>query len=219
MKEKSINLATPSINLPDASHVRFTKVPLKKNTEAHIYDNCLPANVFKEMQKILLGLNFPWYYNEGALYNEDTKYDPIKSPIKNYQDNLNVYQFTYLFLKEGGYAWSSYTENILPILNVLDARAWIRVKANLGPREPKHLVGGWHYDSSYNKNTPYNDATTAIFYMNNNNGYTLLETGDKIKNVENRLILFPCNVLHTGITQTDTKVRVALTFNYFGKDK
>jgi hypothetical protein len=219
MKEKSINLATPSINLPDASHVRFTKVPLKKNTEAHIYDNCLPANVFKEMQKILLGLNFPWYYNEGALYNEDTKYDPIKSPIKNYQDNLNVYQFTHLFLKEGGYAWSSYTENILPILNVLDARAWIRVKANLGPREPKHLVGGWHYDSSYNKNTPYNDATTAIFYMNNNNGYTLLETGDKIKNVENRLILFPCNVLHTGITQTDTKVRVALTFNYFGKDK
>ena len=51
MKAKSINLATPSINLPDASHVRFTKVPLKKNTEAHIYDNCLPANVFKEMQK------------------------------------------------------------------------------------------------------------------------------------------------------------------------
>ena len=101
MKAKSINLATPSINLQDASHVRFTKVHLKKNTEAHIYDNCLPANVFKEMQKILLGLNFPWYYNEGALYNEYTKYDPIKSPIKNYQDNLNVYQFTHLFLKEG----------------------------------------------------------------------------------------------------------------------
>ena len=219
MKEKSTNLTIPHVNLPDASHVRFTKVSLKKNTEAHIYDNCLPANVFKEMQEILLGLNFPWYYNEGALYNEDTKYDPVKSPIKKYQDNVDVYQFTHLFFKQGGYAWSSYTENILPILNVLDARAWIRVKANLGPREPKHLVGGWHYDSSYNKNTPYNDTTTAIFYMNNNNGYTLLETGDKIKNVENRLILFPCNVLHTGITQTDTKVRVALTFNYFGKDK
>jgi len=219
MKEKSTNLTIPHVNLPDASHVRFTKVSLKKNTEAHIYDNCLPANVFKEMQDILLGLNFPWYYNEGALYNEDTKYDPVKSPIKKYQDNVDVYQFTHLFFKQGGYAWSSYTENILPILNVLDARAWIRVKANLGPREPKHLVGGWHYDSSYNKNTPYNDTITAIFYMNNNNGYTLLETGDKIKNVENRLILFPCNVLHTGITQTDTKVRVALTFNYFGKDK
>ena len=55
--------------------------------------------------------------------------------------------------------------------------------------------------------------------MNTNNGYTLLETGDKIKSVENRLVLFPCNILHTGITQTDTKVRVLLTFNFFNKRK
>jgi hypothetical protein len=55
--------------------------------------------------------------------------------------------------------------------------------------------------------------------MNTNNGYTLLETGDKIESVENRLVLFPCNILHTGITQTDTKVRVLLTFNFFNKKK
>ena len=59
MKEKSINTVTPSIDLLNTSHVRFTKVPLKKNIEAHIYDNCLAVDVFKKMQKILLGLNFP----------------------------------------------------------------------------------------------------------------------------------------------------------------
>jgi|TARA_R100001530_G_scaffold98012_1_gene68140 hypothetical protein len=198
---------------------RFTEVPLKKNLKAYIYDNCLPVDVFKGIQKTLLGLDFPWYYNEGALYNQDTQYDPVASPIKNYQNNLNVYQFTHSFFREGDYAWSSSTHVIVPILNVLEPRAWIRVKANLGPREPKPLVGGWHYDSYYNNNKPYDDTITGVLHINTNNGYTLLETGDKIESVENRLVLLPCNTLHTGITQTDTKVRVLLNFNFFNKRK
>jgi len=198
---------------------RFKEIPLKKNLKVHVYDNCLPMDVFKGIQKILLGLDFPWYYNEGALYNKETKYNPVAPPIDGREDNLDVFQFTHSFFREGAYAWSSSKEIILPILNVLEPRAWIRVKANLGPRESKHLVGGWHYDSFYNKNTPYDDTITGTLHINTNNGYTLLETGDKIESVENRLVLFPCNILHTGITQTDTKVRVLLTFNFFNKSK
>jgi hypothetical protein len=41
-----------------------------------------------------------------------------------------------------------------------------------------------------------------------------METGDKIESIENRLILFPNDLLHTGITQTDTKVRVLINFNF-----
>ena len=198
---------------------RLTEIPLKNNLKIHVYDNCLPFPVFKRMQEILLGLNFPWYYNEGALYNKETKYNPVAPPIHSHKDDLDVFQFTHLFFRERAFAWSPYKEVILPILNVLEPRAWIRVKANLGPREPKPVVGGWHYDSSYDKNKPYDDTITGTLHMNTNNGYTLLETGDKIKSVENRLVLFPCNILHTGITQTDTKVRVLLTFNFFNKRK
>jgi len=192
---------------------RFTEVPLKKNLKAYIYDNCLPVDVFKGIQKTLLGPNFSWYYNDMVLYN------PVASPIKNYQNNLNVYQFTHSFFREGEYAWSSSTHIIVPILNVLEPRAWIRVKANLGPREPKPLVGGWHYDIVQQNGKPYDDTITGVLHMNTNNGYTLMETGQKVESVANRLVLFPCNTLHTGITQTDTKVRVLLNFNFFNKRK
>ena len=62
-------------------------------------------------------------------------------------------------------------------------------------------------------------STPCINKGHSDHPVPLLISGDKIKNVENRLVLFPCNVLHTGVTQTDTKVRVAITFNYFSKDK
>ena len=198
---------------------RLTEISLKNNLKVHVYDNCLPIPVFKRMQETLLGLHFPWHYNEGVLYNKETQYDPFVPPIDGYEDNLDVFQFTHMFFREGAYAWSPSMASIVPILNVLNARAWIRVKANLGPREPKHLSSGWHYDSFDDKTEPYKDTITGTLHMNTNNGYTLLETGDKIKSVENRLVLFPCNVLHTGITQTDTKVRVLLTFNFFNKRK
>ena len=39
--------------------------------------------------------------------------------------------FTHLFFKQGGYAWSSYTENILPILNVLVGNLYLPVASFL----------------------------------------------------------------------------------------
>ena len=198
---------------------RFTEVPLKNNLKAHVYDNCLPIPVFKEIQRKLLGLHFPWHYNEGVLYNKETKYKPFVQPIEGYEDSLDVFQFTHIFFREGDYAWSPATEIIFPILNVLNARAWVRVKSNLGTKESRHLSSGWHYDSFDDKTEPYKDIITGTFCINTNNGYTLLETGDRMESIENRLVLFPCNVLHTGVTQTDTKVRVILTFNFFNKRK
>ena len=185
--------------------------------QVKIYDNCLPLDVFAKMNKVLLGPEFPWFYNDKII--EDN--DQIKPPIDGY-DTDDIYQFTHAFLQEvaqGGVAsWSHTTEIIIPILNIINARAWTRVKGNLGHKESKHLVGGWHYDLTEGENkpgNPYTDSFTAQLYMNTNNGYTLMETGDRIESVENRLLLHPCNILHTGITQTDTKVRVVLNFNFF----
>ena len=82
-------------------------------------------------------------------------------------------------------------------------------------------MGGWHSDqerSYYSFAKPgelHANLTTAIFYMNTNNGYTLLETEEKIESVENRLVVFPCDMLHTGVSQTDTKIRVTLNLNFF----
>ena len=199
-----------------------------KGKQALIYDNCLSFDIFRQMQNILLNADFPWYYNDGIIPQE-CKID--KPPVDGYEDGEDVYQFTHTFLRRiavagphrpavGNDAWSTRTEAILPILDILDSRAWLKVKGNLTPKGPEHKVGGWHCDMvDYAEDgitlAPYKDSTTAILYMNTNDGYTLLETGDKVKSIENRLFLFSNDTLHTGIYQTDTKIRVQISFNFF----
>jgi len=193
---------------------KLTEITLKGKLKAKIYDECLPPNVFKEMQKILLGPEFPWFYNytlvKGPYFYNYT------APIKGHDNDNNSWQFTHLFHHVDKGPWSNWTETIVPILNFIRPRAWIRVKANLSPKEPSHKVGGWHYDMSYGPDQPYKDTLTGVLNMNTTNGYTLMETGQKIKSIENRLVLHPNNVLHTGITQTDKQIRVLLNFNFFG---
>jgi hypothetical protein len=191
----------------------LTEITLK-GKQARIYDNCLPLDVFRKMKDIMLSGEFPWFYNDAILYGGE-----FESPLDGYDNDNTVYQFTHTFFMGGFQSWPPSTEVIVPILDILNPRSWIRVKANLNPIGSDHLVSGWHYDMGgmFEDGTmkPYDDSTTAVLYMNTNNGYTLMETGDKVESVENRLVLFPNDILHTGITQTDTKIRVLLNFNFF----
>ena len=56
--------------------------------------------------------------------------------------------------------------------------------------------------------------TSAIFYLNTNNGYTKFEDGTIISSIENRLVTFPSTMLHTGTSCTDTKYRLVLNLVY-----
>jgi hypothetical protein len=60
----------------------------------------------------------------------------------------------------------------------------------------------------------HENLTTAIYYVNSNNGYTKFKSGEEIKSLENRLIVFKCNLLHSGTTCTDEKRRVVINFNF-----
>ena len=188
-----------------------------KGKPARIYDNCLRFDIFWKMQNALLGVDIPWYYNDEVSNQE------VKTPIEGYEERENVaYQFIHRFYDNanGFEPWSDYTFHLAPILNIINPRAWMRVKANLGTRVSEQEVGGWHYDIyNYEEDNitpkPYIDSIISIFYLNTNNGYTMLETGDKIESVENRLLLFPNDTLHTSVRQTDTKVRVVINFDFF----
>ena len=56
--------------------------------------------------------------------------------------------------------------------------------------------------------------TTSILYINTNNGYTELESGEIIESIANRLVTFPANTRHRTITQTDEQTRILINFNY-----
>lgn len=97
------------------------------------------------------------------------------------------------------------------ILNTIAPIALIRAKLNVGYGGPTPTPSGWHVDLDH---WASKEATTAVYHLTSNNGYTLMSTGEKVASVANRLITFPSDILHTGVSQTDGNVRAFLNINY-----
>lgn len=109
--------------------------------------------------------------------------------------------------KQGIYFKSPYLETIRPLIEKLAPRSLIKVKANRTVKRDRHVEYGLHVD------TRRPGATTAIFYLNTNDGYTRFSNGDKVMSVENRLVLFGAGNLHTGASCTDADERMVLNLN------
>ena len=93
------------------------------------------------------------------------------------------------------------------LLDKLNVVSLMRIKANLNVATTEHITREFHTDFKVK-------CTTAIAYMNNNNGYTLFEDGTKVESKENRVVMFDSQMRHAGIPCTDEKRRVVINFNF-----
>ena len=57
--------------------------------------------------------------------------------------------------------------------------------------------------------------TTGILYINDNDGYTIFENGEKVDSVRNRYVEFASDIRHSGSSCTNQKRRLVINFNYF----
>ena len=154
-----------------------------------VFDNFLPDYDFKFLSNIILGDEFDWYYNDSTAMQGD-----------------GMMAFIHLFYRSGvGPTPSFYQiESYLPFFEVKEAH---RIKANLAPRTVFHKESAWHIDS-------FPCSTTAILYMNTNNGWTEFKKRGRVKSVANRAVIFDSNLEHRGVTCTDANRRVLINFNY-----
>jgi hypothetical protein len=160
-----------------------------------IYDNFLDEFDFARIQATLLGKDFPWFYQSETCYEE-------------LPNDLNDFQFTHIFYIDGE-PKSHLFPLIQPIMSKLDAMAFMRIKANLTTISPIVRPGIFHRDY-------LNDSViTSLFYLQNTNGGTLFENGDRVDCVENRLITFSGPLEHAPEYSSDTKTRCVINFNYF----
>ena len=81
-------------------------------------------------------------------------------------------------------------------------------KAHLLLKQETPSISAYHTDFDNKK------MTTAIFYLNTNNGSTEFKNGDVINCMRNRLIMFPTNTSHRAIGQTDEPTRIVFNFNF-----
>lgn len=155
-----------------------------------IINNCLSKEELILMQNLMTNNQFPWFISWG---------------VSN--DNNKDYQFTHNF--HDGITSRSYYFNLIdPFIKILNPNSFIRIKANLLLKTNKIIKHGYHIDNKIQK------SKSAVFYVNNNNGFTQFKNGKISKSEENKLIIFDTELPHTGTTCTDAEFRIVINFNY-----
>ena len=160
-----------------------------------IIDNALTAPELAAIQNLFLGGHgFPWYYNDSILADGT--------------DDILDFQFVHGFYADHRPS-NDYFYCLAPVTNMLDAAAFLRVKANLNLGSPAPHREHWHVD--------YNDFSgkTALFYVNTNDGATLFKDGSRVECVENRLVIFDGSMEHTGVPPTSSKYKIVINFNFY----
>jgi len=168
-----------------------------------VQDNFLDPQQFFELQKDMCGGEFPWYWQPNVAY------DIIPDELLEC-DKLDNWQFSHMlyWLDAPQSAWYKEARILLDAMQP-NITALMRVKANCNPVTKEPIEHGYHTDINQS------ESTTSIFYLNTNNGYTKFEDGTKVDCVANRLVTFPNNIRHTGVTCTDKKNKIVININYF----
>ena len=166
-----------------------------------IEDNFLEQKEFDELQNLIMGQEFFWYYNDS---------------VAGFPTEKDTFQFVHQFYGDCA-PNSPYFKALNPILVKIDLQAIWRIKVNLLTRTPNIIETAFHVDIGFFENSPekLKQWTTSIFYMNSNNGYTKLEDGTKIESVANRMVTFSADTKHCGTTCTDEKTRAVINFDYW----
>ena len=161
-----------------------------------IIDNFLDKTEFKKLQSLFLDKYFPWYLTQVLKKNNELEI------VEEYN-----YQLVHQFYKEFR-PWSHNFELLQNLLDKINPTSILKIKANLLFKTETKIKHGFHTDEDCL-------CTTAILYINSNNGGTEFKDGTFIESKENRFVSFPSNLLHTGTTNTCKQpYRIVLNLNY-----
>lgn len=160
---------------------------------AKIIDNFLPEEQFAFLQEQMFHYSFPWYYHPGTS-------DSVAE---------NIYDFHFVHAFYVNNSWSSDLAGLLnPVIQLIKPKAIVRIKANFTTPATEQFPSGWHTDYDFK-------CTTAVMYINDNDGYTEFENGDKVESVANRFVTFDSRTRHRAVNATNSSERVVINFNYF----
>ena len=159
-----------------------------------VIDNFLPEKDFSVIKDVIMGNDFPWFYNDAITFEDDVGGD------------LDNHYLTHLFCYHQNQ--SPYLQLLSPLLSNLNIQTLLRVKANMHIKTNEVNVHDKHVDMEQ----PHK---AAIYYINTNNGYTILEDDTKIESISNRILLFDASRLHCSTSCSDVKRRVNININYF----
>ena len=136
---------------------------------------------------------------------------PVPQEFQTEGTSLHQLQFVNTIYANQNWTTSSVIgEAITPLVNRCDTYALLRLKVNLTLRAEILSTHGFHIDLI----PPHESALTAVYYFNDNNGWTEFKDGTKIQSKFNRLLVFPAKIEHSGSTHTDVISRIVANINF-----
>jgi len=160
-----------------------------------VVDNYLAASDFSVLKETMVSEFFPWHFVTKSNHTSTDRFDYHMGHAFYVPDN-------------GGKINSGNFNVVIPVIEKIKVNSLIRVKANLKFVTNKIIKSEPHIDQERF------DCKVAIFYVNTNNGYTMI--GDKkVNSVENRIVFFNSKLKHYGTSCTDQQTRIVINFNYF----
>ena len=167
-----------------------------EKTEYKIYDNFLDKEDFQTIKNLMESETFPWYYIADVSHVGQSE-----------RDHRNYFYMIHYFY-DGSMPKSNHIHQLKPLLDKLKAKSFIRIKGNLYPNFQENEPDEPHIDYDFSHKA-------AIFYLNNNNGPTILEDQTEIECKENRLLLFDGSKPHDSKYCTDAPYRLNININFF----
>ena len=166
--------------------------------EYEVIDNFLEPENFKILTDDILSTNsgfsvFPWYAQQGVTVTDGRNNDHWNL-IHSFYQNYEIQ--------------SGFFKHLSDVIDKLQIKSLIRIKANLYPKTDKIIEHDFHADFDFSHKS-------GLYSLNTNNGCTIMEDGEKIESVANRMIIFDASKLHKSTTCTDENFRANIVFNYF----
>ena len=167
-----------------------------------VHKNILDDELYGIIYDLFNGNQFPWYYQASTLGESDI-----------YEDN--EFMFAHKFYHRAEIC-SSYFVTMLPLTlavsNIVKSNRLLRIKANMYTNQGENIYHGVHTD--YPNIEKY---TTAVYNLTTCDGGTVLYINDEeivIPSEKNTLLVFDGVIEHAGFTQTDTKNRTLINYDF-----
>jgi hypothetical protein len=162
-----------------------------------IINNVLDKEYFLEIKNIFESNKFSWYFC-----------DKVNSYVK--EEDLFSYFTTLIYSDEEklGFSVNVLFKYMFPILNVIQPKKLIRIKANLYTKTKEIEYHPLHQDYPF-------EHKGAIYYINSNDGKTVINNGKvEIDSVENSLLLFNSHLPHGSTSTSNKNTRINININY-----
>lgn len=157
-----------------------------------VIDNFLEESEMNIIEETIMSNTFPWFYLNSVTDHIDENDEPM---------------YFHLLVRDGVNNSEKFTDLLIDkLVKKVNMQGVFRAKINSYTRTKELWKSNWHFDNK--------DYKIALFYINDNDGYTELKNITKIYSKRNRLLLFNGDIEHRATNCTDAKRRINININY-----